>query len=386
MTLAGQMLPRRLQLPQSLARPSQCHRLTTVRFATSDATKGSSSSSSSSPSSTPSRGLFNQLFARRPAHNVMNTRASRRPNRSTAPEYPVPEPSSRNPRRLPLPLGDELRAWLENAVSEVRQAGNDEDGPTVLVLSNASRSLVESDFYRLAPQGRHVDGWAGGITKIVQSVSPVTKEPQGQYFLFFDTPGAAKLYADELKRLHYLARRALGESPPWPDATPPKPNARFDASTIEPSIDPALHTHLSRRATPPPTGADMSHRVLLHLTGSTLPLGLLQRAIAADGAARNLPWRLLAVEQPKPGSPGARLLPRPIQTVRAGSGRIGWGEVAQMEAEGGGEELALYGYSRFVVAFAGAGEARRFARVWHRRELVDERTERVVVVDATALW
>lgn len=95
----------------------------------------------------------------------MNTRASRRPNRSPASEYPVPEPSSRNPRRLPLPLGDELRAWLENAVSEVREAGNDEDGPTVLVLSNASRSLVESDFYRLAPQGRHVDGWAGGITK-----------------------------------------------------------------------------------------------------------------------------------------------------------------------------------------------------------------------------
>jgi hypothetical protein len=134
----------------------------------------------------------------------------------------------------------------------------------------------------------------------------------------------------------------------------------------------------------------MSHRVLLHLTGSTLPVHLLQKAIDADGAARNLPWRLLAVEDNSSdtdsdsNSSRQQHLPRPIQTVRAGSGRIEWGEVAEMEA--GGRELPRYGYSRFVVAFAEAAEARRFARTWHRREVVDERTERVVVVDATALW
>ncbi|KAL2159910.1 hypothetical protein VTH06DRAFT_2043, partial [Thermothelomyces fergusii] len=46
----------------------------------------------------------------------------------------------------------------------------------------------------------------------------------------------------------------------------------------------------------------------------------------------------------------------------------------------------LYGYSRFVITFADAAEGRRFARAWHRRELWDERTNRVMTVNATALW
>ncbi len=35
----------------------------------------------------------------------------------------------------------------------------------MLVVKGASKSLLESDFYRLAPQGQHLDGWAGGIHK-----------------------------------------------------------------------------------------------------------------------------------------------------------------------------------------------------------------------------
>jgi hypothetical protein len=58
--------------------------------------------------------------------------------------------------------------------SEKKQHGNralqkDTDqsynGPTVLVLNGASKSLVESDFYRLARQGQHLDGWASSILK-----------------------------------------------------------------------------------------------------------------------------------------------------------------------------------------------------------------------------
>jgi hypothetical protein len=169
MTSAGQMLLGRLQLPQSLSRQLRCHGIT-VRFATSETSKKSSTDSSSSSSSTPSSSpLFNRLFSEKPAANGVRTRP---PRRSPAPEQsslehtrtrnPTP---TREPKRAPLPLGDELRAWLENAVSEVRRSSKREAGPTVLVLSNASRSLLESDFYRLAPQGQHVDGWAGAITK-----------------------------------------------------------------------------------------------------------------------------------------------------------------------------------------------------------------------------
>ena len=43
---------------------------------------------------------------------------------------------------------------------------------TVLVLNAASASLLESDFFRLSPQGRHVDGWARGIVKGTSLFSP----------------------------------------------------------------------------------------------------------------------------------------------------------------------------------------------------------------------
>lgn len=38
-----------------------------------------------------------------------------------------------------------------------------EASASVLVLSNASKSLALSDFLRLSPKGEHIDGWASGI-------------------------------------------------------------------------------------------------------------------------------------------------------------------------------------------------------------------------------
>ncbi len=35
------------------------------------------------------------------------------------------------------------------------------DGPAVLVLQSASKSLVESDFRRIAPKGQHIEDWTG---------------------------------------------------------------------------------------------------------------------------------------------------------------------------------------------------------------------------------
>jgi hypothetical protein len=43
-------------------------------------------------------------------------------------------------------------------------------------------------------------------------------------------------------------------------------------------------------------------------------------------------------------------------------------------------------YSRFLLTFAEPGEALRFVRAWHRREMLDERTNRTIVFHASALW
>ncbi|EPE02541.1 hypothetical protein F503_08766 [Ophiostoma piceae UAMH 11346] len=97
--------------------------------------------------------------------------------------------------------------------------------PTVLVLSGTTPSLMPSDFFRIAPRitdssssddgspnSRPVDGWSatnGGIYKIVQDRDPVTLAPRGRYYLYFGSPAAALSYAQEMRELHKLARRAV---------------------------------------------------------------------------------------------------------------------------------------------------------------------------------
>ena len=64
----------------------------------------------------------------------------------------------------PIPKQEEERkAGLDSvSCSEEQESYN---GPSVLVLSTASKSLLESDFYRLGRQAKHLDGWASGIVK-----------------------------------------------------------------------------------------------------------------------------------------------------------------------------------------------------------------------------
>ncbi|CAK7228526.1 hypothetical protein SEUCBS140593_006942 [Sporothrix eucalyptigena] len=134
---------------------------------------------------------------------------------------------------------DEVQQWLQND-GEAEEARAGEDGPlrhtstskpkkkrsepTVLVLSGTTASLLPSDFFRIAPKvfsssgeqdsarSRLVDGWAatnGGIYKIVQDRDPATLAPRGRYFLYFGSPAAALAYAQEVRDLHMLARRAV---------------------------------------------------------------------------------------------------------------------------------------------------------------------------------
>ncbi|CAK7568534.1 MAG: hypothetical protein SEPTF4163_006527 [Sporothrix epigloea] len=140
------------------------------------------------------------------------------------------------------PLPEDVRQWLESE-GAAKEAHTGEDGidgrawssqlapgprrkrfnPTVLVLSGTTASLLPSDFFRIAPRvssvskedsvaSQPVDGWAasnGGIYKIVQDRDPVTLSPRGRYFLYFGSSAAALAYAQEVRDLHTLARRAV---------------------------------------------------------------------------------------------------------------------------------------------------------------------------------
>jgi hypothetical protein len=156
--------------------------------------------------------------------------------------------------------------------------------------------------------------------------------------------------------------------------------------------------------------------VLVRLVGSKITLQAMLDALQADEAERNQPWRLID-DQPPPGpdpdpGQGKPHWPRPVVPLRAGSAEIRHSElsgpepstnsakdteglVAEEEEDGdaapwsegagGRDSPREVGYTRFVLTFEDPSDARRFARTWHKREMVDERTGRTMVVNTAVL-
>ncbi|KAK7743125.1 hypothetical protein SLS53_004210 [Cytospora paraplurivora] len=113
---------------------------------------------------------------------------------------------------LLVSLRNEVRNWIpEDQQDRITgpQPGEYGSHSTVVVISGTSPSLIETDFFRIAPEGKHVEGWAGGLVKVVQARDSITFEPLGQYYLMFHSRPSALAYVDEVKRLHTLSRKLL---------------------------------------------------------------------------------------------------------------------------------------------------------------------------------
>ncbi|KAK4231346.1 hypothetical protein QBC38DRAFT_466538 [Podospora fimiseda] len=127
----------------------------------------------------------------------------------------LPLPPTKNYDEEPpirdLRADDELSGWLNSAL--VKAFGPPEtevlDPPEVLILSPMPRSLLPSDFYRLAAQGTQIDGWAKGLQKVIQSRHPHSHEPREQFFLLFESRSSAHAYLENLRFLHERALDAL---------------------------------------------------------------------------------------------------------------------------------------------------------------------------------
>lgn len=114
-------------------------------------------------------------------------------------------------------------------------------------------------------------------------------------------------------------------------------------------------------------GKGEHHKVLVWLDGSQVTVDTLLGAIEDDGKDRNLAWRL------QDG-------PRSVAPI-PGTGFRNALEKGPPEKDDPTQQRA-----RFIVSFAEAVEARRFARSWHKRELSLPDRDRTMVVNATALW
>jgi len=110
----------------------------------------------------------------------------RQPKRGASKILPVKKTLASRP--VGHPSGDDLKEWLRSDILD-GQAPQDvaaetefvtaddigkrlremrlskEEGRAILIINSVSPALAESDFYRIANQGRHVYGWAVGLSK-----------------------------------------------------------------------------------------------------------------------------------------------------------------------------------------------------------------------------
>ncbi len=262
---------------------------------------------------------------------------------------------------------------------------------------------------------------------VIQQRHPDTQEPLGQYFVIFSTYTAALAYEQNLRHLHRLSRHALPDAykakAGVSEGLPPAEDNEVLAASLRaftvfpPSATPRLRLysakHLSkairdlekeqqqrREVTGRARDAfyagqiraakDIQRvlekldsgeveagigecKVLLRLEGGKTAVEIVRAAVERNGEERNLAWRLDERDDA-------------IKPLESSGGK---GRPAIQDNEGeenlvGVQSESLFG--RFVVSFAEAAEARRFVRVWHRRELWDERTGRMIVINATVLW
>ncbi|KAI1828664.1 hypothetical protein F4861DRAFT_488697 [Xylaria intraflava] len=314
----------------------------------------------------------------------------------------------------------------------------------VLIISAASKNLLESDFLRLGAKGKHLDGWVGGILKVIQARNPDTLEPQGHYFVLFNTNEAAAVYKDRVEHLWKLGKTYIPRAhhsfshmiqSPLPVGLR-RTNEGEDVAKLIRSftlIPPSQRYYVQISRMSPSKIVELYHEdglvnqlfaragsrflVLIRVEGGRLTLDTLRRVIEDDGVQRNLPWRITDLANGilpfgKAFVKGndkafADIAPNVPAGNKSAQGSEG-GAVGTLRMRTSGEPPGsravlpdnanvsdVKQYPRFIIPFMDKAEAYRFVRNWHRRELrvkmgggaEDEpQWEEAKVINATILW
>ncbi|KAI0843163.1 hypothetical protein F5Y06DRAFT_82105 [Hypoxylon sp. FL0890] len=274
----------------------------------------------------------------------------------------------------------------------------------MLILSAASKHLYESDFLRLAPPGHHVEGWVGGITRVIPARDPDTLAPLGHYFILFVSETAAIAYKNEVERLWELGKTYVPGAHHKKDAfrrIPFPPGLRTDErgkdiaaamkgfTLVPPSqryylelstshtrekiedLDVRGAAFMDQLA----AKAGTKHLVLVTVDGGRISVDTLRQAIEEDGVERNLPWRVTDLENGIMPFGKSILKKHDRDNKNFEQSLLDEAEQTRERREGdeAGEasivdEKKYRLYPRFIVPFTDAAEAQRFVRGWHRRQ------------------
>ncbi|KAK0112132.1 hypothetical protein ONS96_001390 [Cadophora gregata f. sp. sojae] len=265
---------------------------------------------------------------------------------------------------------------------------------SILVLKACSKTLEESDFYRVGPKGNHIESWTNGILKVIPARDNLTLEPFGQYFLLFSSIAAARLYLDKTMRLLELSKSNDFFSKPY-GRSRLREGEDVDAILRNFTLVPA-GGKLSLRLLRPPyskglqwmidaggpaplvTRQEKAQNIILFSTDrGDIKNHEVENAIMDDGKRRNLHWKLAGAKSEA--------------IVKLEMNAQSTGEDVDSE-EGNSRPKSRYrGPARYTISFKDSNEARRFVREWHRRPFPTDRSpqpgdDTPPTVNAEILW
>ncbi|CAF9924572.1 MAG: hypothetical protein GOMPHAMPRED_003681 [Gomphillus americanus] len=247
--------------------------------------------------------------------------------------------------------------------------------PSMLVLENAMPNLVEADFRRISPRGKHIEEWKSVFDPI--AIAPVRvelpTESTGKYYLVFQASAHAKAWRSRVQLIHEIVTQHSSNSidshiiPPSGFKAGGEDIGRLlrEYSIFSPGIVPritlydnpqmdSMNRHdlsiIKARIQPRDGDLQPGRSVLLWIDGWTLgTVNIIKRMIDVDGRMRHGKW----------GGPT-------INTTMVKDYLEEKAKNHNDDDNGDGTKLRPR-RNRWTVTLRDEAEARRFVRAWHSR-------------------
>lgn len=318
------------------------------------------------------------------------------------PRVPLPKVNPSAPRLKPGKKDAEAGSWVRKQLeAEMSAAG---PGTTVLVLRNASPNLIEEDFRRLVPQGRHLEGWKleqGDILKVIPGRNLANLEQLNTYYLLFSSALNAFTYQGHVQRIHNLAALNTQSSTASPMPPPPgymiegldahaaiqaytlvPPTQKLELRQLKPPLAPVMQTlvkHQGWKAINDRTDK-MPFEVRLAMEGPQLGPSVVRHILMESGRARGLSWNGGEGLNMKVSRWAPQLMPSPIQNDDRAARGVGRTEEDQMRIDvsrhNQSSQDPQYAELKrrtppevYVVGFYTERAAQSFVAYWHQRPL-----------------
>ncbi|RMZ71724.1 hypothetical protein GMOD_00006868 [Pyrenophora seminiperda CCB06] len=360
-------------------------------------------------------------------------------------DHPKVEPPTA--RIIHTPSVDRAPTFKEKVIESFQKQG---EQVAVLQLTNCSTQLTETDFRRVIPKGKHIEGWRrdGDFYKVIPGRDPLSLERLPFYYLLFKTAEAALAYQKNVSRLHKLS--ALHQPASIFSAIPPPMGFLEEGEDIKTAIssynllpthhplslnmlmqpyNPALRALIERGGYQPiassvDRGGRPIWRVLMHIEGyeprpsdlfkifshdaythgMTLPLrNESQSSIHRVRDMINLRMSSKLVSSARPRAYGtfdhSKLpLAEPTHEMMTFDDPAIQNLMAGADEDGSAQQMNQLVmnrvYNRWVIDFEDEDSARRWCAIWHRKVLPDlsdrkggwKDTEEERVCNTEVLW